>query len=543
MKTKELSFSQKARQKMKDGIDQLTKSVACTLGPNGNIVLIEQQFSPSSTLAATKDGVSVAKAIKLEDKFENIGAELVREAASKTNDVAGDGTSTSVILAQSMITEGMKLVATGISPVEIKQSINAKVKDVVKELKKLSQTVSDDPEKIKQVAKISSNNDEEIGNVISETIQEVGRDGIITIEQSQSFGIEKEITSGMQFNKGYMSPYLVTDKVKMEAVIENPYVLIIDRKLNNFNEILPLLEKVHNSPKKELLIIAEEIEGEAFQNIVINKIKGALNIIGCKAPEFGNNQKDTLADIATLTGATIISQEIGIKLENVELDMLGNAKKVISNKDKTIIIGGAGKQEEVDKRIEQVKISLDKAESRFEKEKLNRRLGNLAGGIGVIKVGGVTETEMKERRDRVEDSLAATKAAIEEGIIAGGGISLINASGAMKQLIDEGGNYTVGEKIVNNAILEAVRQIALNSGKDGSVILFNIDKEQNKQKNKNVGYNAVTDTYEDMIKAGVIDPTKVARTALQNAASVACTFLSTECIIAVKEDGKQEVNQ
>jgi chaperonin GroEL len=529
--SKQIIYSEKARNALKRGVDQLADAVKVTLGPKGRNVVIEKGYGVPTI---TKDGVTVAKEIELEDKIENMGAELIKEVASKTNDIAGDGTTTATILAQAMIGEGLKLVSSGISPIEIKVEVEKKVATVVAALKKMSKQIST-KEEIAQVASISAN-DKEIGNIIAEAMESVGKDGVITVEEGQSFGVEKEIVEGMQFDKGYTSPYMITNAESMKAEFEDPYILITDKKISSLQQILPLLEKMLQSGKKDLVIIADDIEGEAMATFVVNKLRGVFNVLGIKAPGFGDRRKAMLEDIAVLTNGTLISEEVGLKLENTTLEDLGQARKVISTKDNTTIVEGKGDDKKIKDRVAQIKKEMELSDSEFDKEKLQERLAKLAGGVAVIKVGAATETEMKEKKDRIEDALNATRAAVEEGVVPGGGLALALASNAFDELTDKKRD-TVGAQIVDTAILEPIKQIASNAGKDGSLILYNIIRE-NKQGNKNIGYNAAIDKFEDMIEAGIVDPTKVVRSALENASSAAIMFLTTEAVIADKPEPK-----
>lgn len=529
--SKQLLFNEEARSALKRGVDKLANAVTVTLGPKGrNVVLDKGYGSP----VITKDGVSVAKEIELEDKYENIGAEMVKEVASKTNDVAGDGTTSATLLAQIMITEGLKNVTAGSNPLGIRRGIEKGVEAVKTELKdNLSQQVSGQKEKIAQVASISAN-DKEIGQIIADAMEEVGENGVITIEEGQSFGVEKEVVEGMQFDKGYVSPYLITNPDRMEALYENVEILLTDKKISSLNELLPLLEKLAGMGKKELVIIAEDVDGEALSTIIVNKLRGAFNILAVKAPGFGDRRKAMLQDIASLTGAKVISEEIGLKLENADVNDLGKAGKVIATKDNTTIVDGQGDKGAIDARVAQIKSEMDNASSDFDKEKLQERLAKLTGGVGVIRVGAATEVEMKEKKHRIEDALAATKAAVEEGIVPGGGVALLRSLKALDGLNLEG-EEAIGLNILRRALEEPVRRIAMNAGKDGSVIA-----EQVKEGEKGFGYNAATDTFEDLIEAGVIDPTKVVRSALENASSVASMLLTTECVITdipKKDDG------
>lgn len=529
--SKQIIFDEKARGSLKRGVDKLTDTVKVTLGPRGRNVVIDKSFGAP---AISKDGVTVAKEVELEDKVENMGAEIIKEVASKTNEVAGDGTTTATILAQAMISEGLKLVSSGVSPVEIREEIEAKVASIVSKLKEMSKPITS-KEEIAQVASISAN-DKEIGGKIAEAIDKVGKDGVVTIEEGQSFGVEVEVVEGMQFDKGYVSPYMITDPDSMKAEFNDPYILITDKKIASVQEILPLLEKMAQSGKKDLVIIAEEIEGEALATFVVNKLRGTFNVLGVKAPGFGDRSKAMLKDIAVLTGGRVISEEIGLKLENAVIEDLGQARKVVSSKDNTTIVEGKGEAKNIKARVESVKREIEDSDSDYDKEELQKRLAKLAGGVAVIKVGAATEIEMKEKKDRVEDALNATRAAQEEGVVPGGGLALALADDAFKELTDEK-EEKVGAKIINRAVLEPIKQIAINAGRDGSLILFNIIRE-NKKGNVNVGYNAADDRFEDMIEAGIVDPTKVVRSALENAASAAIMFLTIEAVIAEKPEEK-----
>jgi len=517
---KQIIFNEEARAKMRQGVDILANSVKVTLGPKGRNVVLDRGFG-SPTI--TKDGVTVAKEVELEDKFENVGAEIVKEVAAKTNDVAGDGTTTATVLAQNIIVEGLKNVTAGADPLSLKRGIDRATEAVVNNLKKISKEVSDHGE-IEQVASISAN-DKEIGKIIASAMEAVGKNGVITVEESQSFGIEKEVVEGMQFDKGYVSPYMITDPEKMQAVYEDPAILITDEKISSLQELLPLLESLAQSGKKELVIIAEEIEGEALALLVVNKIKGALNTLAIKSPGFGDRKKEMLHDIAALTGAKVISEEIGLKLSNATLDMLGSARKVVSTKDTTTIVDGKGDESLVKERISQISNAIKKADSDFDKEKLQERLAKLSGGVAVIKVGAATETEMKEKKDRIEDALAATKAAVEEGIVVGGGVAYLRSLESIEKL-DLEGDEKLGANILKRALVSPLEQIATNAGKEGSVIVAEVLKNSG-----NFGYNAKDDRFEDLVKAGIVDPTKVTRNALQNAASAAGMFLTTEAVI------------
>jgi len=528
--SKQIIFNEKARAALKKGVDQLANAVKVTLGPKGRNVVIDKSYG-SPTI--TKDGVTVAKEVELEDKVENLGAEIVKEVASKTNDDAGDGTTTATILAQAMISEGLKLVSSGVNPITIRTGMEKKVASIVANLKQMSKKIST-KEEITQVASISAN-DKEIGKIIAEAMESVGNEGVITVEEGQSFGVEKEVVEGMQFDKGYVSPYMITNTDSMKAELDNPYILITDKKISSLQEILPILEKILQSGKKDIVIIADEIEGEAMATFIVNKLKGTFNVLGIKAPGFGDRRKAMLEDIAILTGGKVISEDVGLKLENTEIGDLGQARKVISSKEDTTIIEGKGEENKIKARIVQIKKEIEVSDSDFDKEKLRERLAKLSGGVAVIKVGAATETEMKEKKDRIEDALNATRAAVEEGVVPGGGLSLALAGDvfAEKNIKEE-----IGGDIIENAILEPIKQIAFNAGKDGSLILYNIISEH-KKGNKNLGYNAADDKFEDMIEAGIIDPTKVVRSALEHAASAAMMFLTTETVITDKPEDKE----
>ncbi|MFH1255454.1 MAG: chaperonin GroEL [bacterium] len=529
--SKIIIYDEKARGALKRGVDQLANAVKVTLGPKGRNVVIEKSYGGP---IITKDGVTVAKEIELEDKFENIGAELVKEVASKTNDSAGDGTTTATVLAQAMIAEGLKMVSSGVSPIELRQGIENKVALIVENLKKMSKSISS-KEEIAQVASISAN-DKEIGNIIAEAMEAVGKDGVITVEEGQTFGVVKEVVEGMQFDKGYVSGYMVTNTETMKAEFNEPCILITDKKIASVQEILPLLEKVAQSGKKDLVIIADEIEGEALATFVVNKLRGTFNVLGIKAPGFGDRRKAMMEDIAILTGGKFITEEVGLKLENAVLEDLGQARKVVASKDDTTIVEGKGDKSAIESRISAIKKEIEITDSDYDKEKLKERLAKLAGGVAVIKVGAATETEMKEKKDRIEDALNATRAAVAEGVVAGGGLALAQAGNAFNELTDSKDD-PAGARLVDAAILEPIKQIAANAGKDGSLILYNIMKEY-KLGNKNLGYNAMNDKFEDMFAAGIVDPTKVVRSALQNASSAAIMFLTTEAVIANKPENK-----
>ena len=523
---KELHFDVDARAKLRKGIDQLTDAVRVTLGPKGRNVVIDKKFG-SPTI--TKDGVTVAKEIELSDPVENMGAQMVKEVATKTSDVAGDGTTTATILAQAIFREGLKSVTAGVNPMAIKRGIDKAVVAVVKELAKTSQETSGKKE-ITQVASISANNDPEIGSLIAEAMEKVGKDGVITVEEARGLETELETVDGMQFDRGYLSPYFVTDSEKMEAALDDAYILIHDKKISAMKDLLPLLEKVAQTAKP-LLIIAEDVEGEALATIVVNKLRGTLKICAVKAPGFGDRRKAMLQDIAVLTGGQVISEEVGFKLENTVVSDLGRAKRIIVDKDDTTIIDGGGKEKDIQGRIGEIKTAVDKSTSDYDTEKLQERLAKLAGGVAVINVGAATETEMKEKKARVEDALHATRAAVEEGIVAGGGVAFLRAQPVLDKLkVDK--EEQIGLDIVRRALEEPIRVIAENSGAEGSIV---VERVRN-AKSRNYGYNALTDTYEDLVKAGVIDPTKVTRAALQNAASVAGLLLTTECVVVEKKE-------
>lgn len=540
--SKQLQFGDEARQNIKKGVDKLANAVASTLGPFGrNVILDRKHITP----IISKDGVTVAEEIRLKDKFENIGVKLIREAASRTNESAGDGTTTSVVLARSIYNEGLKLIATGISPITIKKAINEIKEDIIVKLKAISKPIST-KEEITQIASISAN-DKEIGKIISEIIDEIGKDGVITVEESPIVGLQKDIVKGIKFDKGYISPYMITDRQRMECIIEDTHIIVVDKKISYIDEIVPILKKLLEVNQKKLVIIAEDIDGQALATMIMNKLQGGFNVVGIKAPEFGEFQKENLKDIATITGAKIISDEVGNKIENVEINMLGKAKKVISNKDYTIIIEGEGKQEEINTRIYDVKKQLNEVKSKFDKERLNKRLGRLTGGVAVIKVGAPTEAETKELKYRIEDALCATKSAIEEGILPGGGIALLNAIDIFdikkykkieKNNITDNKIYFASD-IIKKAILESVKQLATNAGKDGSDVISEIKQQQIQNNNINIGYNVEKDIYEDMIVGGIIDPTKVVRLSLQNAISAATMLLTTEC--AITDDPEDEM--
>lgn len=527
---KQIKFGNEARSKIKAGVDKLADAVKITLGPKGRNVVLDKSYG---TPAITNDGVTIAKEIDLEDKFENIGAQLVKEVASKTNDIAGDGTTTATLLAQAIIGEGMKFVSMGVNPVGLRHGIEAASKEAVAELGKIKKKISTQ-EEMAQVATISSE-DEEIGKKIAQVIKQVGHEAPITVEESQTFGIETKIVEGMQFDKGYVSPYMITNAEKMEAEYKDPYILITDKKISSINDILPVLEKVAQAGKKELVIIADEVEGEALATLVVNKLRGTFNTLAVKTPGFGDRRKEMLSDIAVLTGGTVITEELGLKLENTGVNELGTAGRVVASKDNTIIIDGKGKKTEISKRISQIKTEIAQSTSDFDKEKLKERLAKLSGGVAVIRVGAATEAELTYKKHKVEDALAATKAAVAEGIVAGGGTALVKASQAVEKKFnelktkDKGEEFTAGYRILLRALEEPLRQIVSNAGKSEGAVIAEAIKTR---KEPNVGYNALTDKIEpDMISAGIIDPVKVTRSALENAASMAAMFLTTEAAI------------
>jgi chaperonin GroEL len=518
---KQIIYAENSRQAILRGVNQLADAVKVTLGPKGRNVVLEKKFGGPNI---TKDGVTVAKEIELKDPLENMGAQMVREVASKTSDVAGDGTTTATILAQSIYREGVKAVAAGANPMALKRGIDKAVEAAVEAVKKLSKPVSG--EMIAQVGTISANSDSTIGNIIADAMKKVGKDGVITVEESKTMVTELSTVDGMQFDRGYLSPYFVSDPERMECVLEDPYILIHEKKISNMKDLLPLLEQIARSGKP-LLIIAEEVEGEALATLVVNKLRGTLNACAVKAPGFGDRRKAMLDDIAVLTGGKSIMEETGIKLEGVRLDDLGRAKRVTVDKDNTTIVDGNGSQKSIEGRIKQLRGQIDETTSDYDREKLQERLAKLAGGVAVIKVGAATETEMKEKKARVEDALHATRAAVEEGIVPGGGVALLRASKALEGFTAEG-DEQIGVNIVRRACQEPLRQIVLNSGTEGAIVVEKIRENSN----PNFGFNAQTDKYEDLVVSGVIDPTKVTRTALQNAASIASLMLTTEAMVA-----------
>ncbi|MFZ9661970.1 MAG: chaperonin GroEL [Chitinophagaceae bacterium] len=523
--SKQLFFNIEARAKMKKGVDVLANAVKVTLGPKGRNVVIEKKFGAP---AVTKDGVTVAKEIELEDPIENMGAQMVKEVASKTADVAGDGTTTATVLAQSIITEGLKNVAAGANPMDLKRGIDKAVEVIVENLRKQSQTVGTDIKKIEQVATISANNDAEIGKLIAEAMQKVGKDGVITVEEARGTETSIDLVEGMQFDRGYISPYFVTNSDKMEAELQNPYILIYDKKISAMKDIIHILEKVaqQGSP---LMIIAEDLEGEALATLVLNKLRGTLRVAAVKAPGFGDRRKEMLQDIAILTKGIVISEDQGYKLENADLNYLGRAERITIDKDNTTVVGGKGKKEDISARIGQIKSQILTTTSDYDKEKLQERLAKLSGGVAVLNVGAATEVEMKEKKDRVDDALHATRAAVEEGIVPGGGVAYIRAVEALSKLKGENEDETTGVAIVRRAVEEPLRTIVGNAGIEGSIVVQKV-----KEGKGDFGYNARTDVFEKLFAAGVIDPTKVTRVALEHAASIAGMLLTTECVIADK---------
>jgi chaperonin GroEL len=528
MPAKMLRFSQEAREKILKGVNVLTDAVTVTLGPKGRNVVLEKSFGAPTV---TKDGVTVAKEVELEDRFENMGAQMVKEVASKTSDVAGDGTTTATVLARAIYTEGIKMVAAGHDPMSLKRGIERAVESVVAELKSMSKPTKDRKE-IAQVGTISANNDSSIGEIIAEAMEKVGKEGVITVEEAKGLETTLEVVEGMQFDRGYLSPYFVTDPERMEAKIEDAYILINEKKISSMKDLLPILETIAKAGKP-FLLIAEDVEGEALATLVVNKIRGTLACIAVKAPGFGDRRKAMLEDIATLTGGRVIAEELGIKLESVTLQDLGRAKRLVVDKDNTTIIDGAGKKSDIEGRIKQIRAQIEETTSDYDREKLQERLAKLVGGVAVVRVGAATEIELKEKKARVEDALHATRAAVEEGVVPGGGVALIRALSALENM-RAGEDEKVGIQIIRKALEEPARWIAQNAGWEGSVV---VDKVKNNK--GSFGFNAASEEFEDLMKAGIIDPTKVVRSALQNAASVASLLLTTECMIAEKPDDKQ----
>jgi chaperonin GroEL len=526
MAAKQLVFSEDARRRLQQGIDVVANAVGTTLGPKGRNVALDRKFG-SPTI--THDGVTVAKEIELEDPFANMGAQLLKEAATKTNDIAGDGTTTSTVLAHAIVTEGLKNLAAGANPMRLKLGISRGVETVVASLRKMARKI-DTKEEIASVA-TNSAADPEIGKLIADVMDKVGKDGVITVEESKSMQFETEYVEGMQFDRGYMSAYFITDSEHMESVIAEPYILIYDKKISAAQDIVPVLEKLVQIGKRDLVIIAEDIDGEALATLVLNKLRGMLNVLAVKAPGFGDRRKAMMQDIATLTGGQLISEETGRKLETTTLQDLGKAEKVVADKDNTTIVGGKGDKAQIKGRIEQIRVEIDKSTSDYDKEKLQERLAKLSGGVAIIRVGAATETELKEKKHRVEDALSATRAAIEEGIVPGGEIVFINAVAGLDKVKMDGEDETIGVAIVRKALEAPIRRLAENAGQDGAVIIENVRRLAKEQGNKNLGYNVITEEYVDMLQAGVIDPLKVVRGALENAASIAAMILTTECLV------------
>ena len=526
---KQIIYSEQARGKLKIGVDKLADAVKVTLGPKGRNVVLDKGFGAPTI---TNDGVTIAKEIELEDKIENLGAEIIKEVASKTNDVAGDGTTTAAVLAQALYKQGLKNVTAGANPLALKRGIEKGCNAVIAALKNISKEVSG-KEEIAQVAIISAE-DKKLGNLIAEVVSEAGKDGVVTIEESKTFGISKEIVKGLQFDRGYISPYMVTNPEKMEAVLEETYILITDKKISSIQDILPILEKITKVGKKELVIIADEIEGDALATLVVNKLRGVLNVLAIKAPGFGDRRKESLEDIAVVTGGQVISEEKGMSLEKTDIDMLGKARKVVSTKENTIIVEGQGEKEDIEARIKQLRTEIKQTESDFDKEKLQERLGKLSGGVAVIKVGAPTEVEQKSRQHKAEDALSATRAAIEEGIVPGGGVALLRTSSALNEMELEGDEKT-GIESLNRTLEEPLRMIAQNAGVEGSVVVEEVKKQK-----EGFGFNAQNLKYEDLMLSGIVDPTKVVRSALENAVSGASILLTTECVVAELPEKKED---
>jgi chaperonin GroEL len=524
---KELEFDTEARARLKKGVDKLARAVKVTLGPKGRNVVIEKKFGSPTV---TKDGVTVAKEVELDDPIENLGAKMVKEVATRTSDNAGDGTTTATILAQAIFTEGLKSVTAGVNPMALKRGIDSAVESVVGQLAEMAVETKGKKE-IAQVATISANSDSVIGDLIADAMEKVGKDGVITVEEAKGLETTLETVDGMQFDRGYLSPYFVTDPEKMEAVLEDPLILIHDKKISSMKDLLPVLEKVAQMGKP-LMIISEDVEGEALATLVVNKLRGTLKVVAVKAPGFGDRRKQMLQDVAILTGGQVISEELGFKLENAVVSDLGSAKRVVIDKDDTIIVDGAGDTDKIKGRINEIRVAIDKSTSDYDQEKLQERLAKLAGGVAIINVGAATETEMKEKKARVEDALHATRAAVEEGIVPGGGVALLWTQKGLKKIKRDDPEEMIGVQIVRRSLEEPLRQIAQNAGAEGSIVV-----ERVREKNSlNWGYNAATDEYEDLVKTGVIDPTKVTRTALQNAASIAGLLLTTECVVVDKPE-------
>jgi len=524
---KDIIFDFKAREALKAGVDKLSDAVKVTLGPKGRNVILDKSFGAP---VITKDGVTVAKEIELEDTIENMGAQMVKEVASKTNDLAGDGTTTATVLAQAIVATGLKNVTAGANPMDLKRGVAKAVEKVVESLRKQTKQINDSGEKVEQIASVSANNDHEIGSMIAEAMDKVKKDGVITIEEAKGIETYVDVVEGMQFDRGYISPYFVTDTEKMEVVYETPYILIHDKKISVMKDMVAILEKVAQSGRP-LLIIAEDVETEALATLVVNKLRGGLKVVAVKAPGFGDRRKEMLEDIAVLTGGTVISEEKGYKLEDTSLDQLGEAEKIAIDKDNTTVVSGKGKKEDIQARINQIRAQIETTTSDYDKEKLQERLAKLAGGVAVIYVGAASEVEMKERKDRFDDALNATRAAIEEGIIAGGGVAYLRAINSLDKLKGDNEDQDTGIQIIRRALEEPMRQIVENAGMEGSVVVQKV-----KEGKGDYGYNAYTNVYEDLLKAGVIDPTKVARVALENAASIAGMLLTTECVVAEHKD-------
>lgn len=525
--SKDIYYGEEARSKLKAGVDKLANAVTTTLGPKGRNVVLGQSYG-SPTI--TNDGVSIAKEIELEDKAENIGASIIKQVAEKANDVAGDGTTTATLLAQSLIREGLKNVTAGANPLAIKRGLEKGAEIVVNELKRMSKPISTEQD-YARVATISAEN-KELGDLIAKTIIEVGKDGVVTIEESKTLGIEKELVKGLQFNQGYISPYMVSDVERMESVLDDPWILITDKKISSIQEIVPLLEKIIQAGQKNVLIIADDVDGEALATLVVNKLRGSFNVLAIKAPGYGDRKKEMLQDIATVTGGQVVSVDVGMKLETLELDVLGKARRVVATKDNTTIVEGKGKKEDIDARINQIKAQINIVESDFDKEKLHERLAKLAGGVAVLKVGAATEIEQKARKHKVEDALSATRAAIEEGVVPGGGVALLLCQKALESSTITG-EEKIGLDILRRALEDPIRKIAENAGKDGAVIAAEVKKMP-----ENTGYNAAEDKYEDFMEVGIFDPAKVTRACIQNAVSAASMLLTTECLVVEKPESK-----
>ncbi|MBI4122882.1 MAG: chaperonin GroEL [Parcubacteria group bacterium] len=532
---KQIVYGEDARKKLKAGVDKLANAVRVTLGPKGRNVMLEEGYGSP---IITNDGVTIAKKIELEDKLEQAGAEIVKEVASKANDMAGDGTTTAAVLAQALIAEGLKNVTAGANPLALRRGLEKAKDEVVKHIKTAAKQISSQEEMV-QVATISAE-DAELGSLIAQVMEEVGKDGVITVEESQTFGIQKEIVKGLQFDRGYISPYMITNSERMEAVIEDPYILVVDRKISSIQEMLPALEAVAKQGKKDMVVIADDVDGDALATLVVNKLRGILNVLAVKAPGFGDRKKELLGDIATVTGAQVISEDLGLKLDKVTLEQLGSARRVVATKDNTTIVEGKGSKEEIDARVSQIRSLLQNTTSEFDKEKLQERLAKLAGGVAVVKVGAATEVEQKARQHKTEDAVAATKAAVEEGIVAGGGVTLLRAAKSLQSLQLEDAEEQLAVKIIIRALEEPIRQIAQNAGKDGSVVASEVGKGEGA-----FGYNAAADTYEDLLKAGVVDPAKVVRIALENAVSAASMLLTMEAVVVdipEKKDGAPKMS-